>query len=89
VEPSSYEGLPAEAREALDTARQLRARLERLLHALALGSELAGELVRSAAQTEAGIATEPRSELLRLAEQSSEHAELYRELERELLRHPA
>lgn len=84
---SCYEGLPAEARQALEDAESLRRRLERLVRALALGSELAAEVLRSAAESaEQGPAK--ADHMLLLSRRSEEYAQFYRGFERQLSRHP-
>jgi len=82
-----FEGLPAEARQALEDAASLRRRLERLVRALALGSEMAAELLRSAAPPyEVGeVGTD---QLLRLSRRCEQEAKLYRGFEHQLSRYP-
>ena len=81
-----YEGLPADARRALEDAESLRRRLERLVQALALGNELAADVLRSAAQSgESGEVGSDR--LLLLSRRSEEYAQFYRGFERQLSRH--
>ena len=80
-----YEGLPVEAKQVLEDAEALHRRLVRLLHALALGSELAADILRSAALS--GDCGEGKADhMLVLSHRSEEHAQFYRGVERQLSR---
>ena len=83
MSPGCYEGLPAEAQQALQDAEALRRRLVRLVQALALGSELAADVLRSAAQS-GEVRAGQADQMLLLSKESDEHAELYRLFERQL-----
>ena len=81
-----YEGLPVEAKQVLEDAEALRRRLERMLHALALGSELAADVLRSAALS--GDCGEGKADrLLVLSRRSEEQAQFYRGVESQMSRY--
>ena len=80
------EGIPAEAKRALEDAESLRRRLVRLVHALALGTELAADALRSAANADE-IGPREADQMLLLSRESDELAELYRGFEQQLSHH--
>jgi hypothetical protein len=81
VRSSPHEFLPEETRRVLDDARDLRDRLERLLHTLALTSELTADVLERAAQT---VPAQSQS-LLLAAKKAREDAWLYHDVLRRVV----